>query len=185
MDIVSWTEGSPICTGWNLLARATSFSIFLYSFRVVAPQHWRSPRDKAGFNKLLASIDPSAFPSPSKVCNSSMKRITPPCGFSTSFSTDLTSPCSSNHYWVILRSSRQNLNGPMDLCISSDHRIQLAISCPCCQINSILFQSRLLWFSTEVHAMSASWRMCSPICIASDTACKCGIFQRTYRQSRR
>ena len=38
LNIVSLTEGSATVTGWNLLSRAASFSMyFLYSLMVVAP----------------------------------------------------------------------------------------------------------------------------------------------------
>ena len=37
MDMVSSTVGSSTVTGWNRLSRAGSFSIYLYSSRVVAP----------------------------------------------------------------------------------------------------------------------------------------------------
>ncbi len=76
MDTVSCTDGSPTCIGWNLRARAASFSISLYSFKVVAPQHWTSPRASAGLRRLLASTLPSALPSPSRTCSSSTNKIT-------------------------------------------------------------------------------------------------------------
>ena len=53
----------------------------------MAPQHCNSPLESAGFNRLLASMLPSAFPSPSSVCSSSTKSMTPPFASSTSFST--------------------------------------------------------------------------------------------------
>ncbi len=46
---------------------------FLYSAGVVAPMHWISPRERAGFRMLAASSDPSAEPAPTRVCSSSMK----------------------------------------------------------------------------------------------------------------
>ena len=44
-----------------------------YSEGVVAPMHWISPRESAGFRMLAASSDPSAEPAPTSVCSSSMK----------------------------------------------------------------------------------------------------------------
>ena len=57
------------------------------SSRVVAPTQCKSPRAKAGFNMLPASIAPSAFPAPTMVCNSSMKRIMEPSRFDNSLRT--------------------------------------------------------------------------------------------------
>ena len=51
---------------------------FWYSFRVVAPTQRSSPRARAGFSMLEASIAPSADPAPTTVCSSSMKRMTSP-----------------------------------------------------------------------------------------------------------
>ena len=45
------------------------------SSSVVAPMHCNSPRDRAGFSTLLASMAPSAPPAPTSVCSSSMNRI--------------------------------------------------------------------------------------------------------------
>ena len=79
ISIVSSIDGSSIITGWNLLSRAESFSIyFLYSSEVVAPITWISPLESAGFNILAASIAPSAAPAPISVCISSITRITFP-----------------------------------------------------------------------------------------------------------
>ena len=64
MRIVSSIEGSFTSTGWNLRAKAESFSISRYSLIVVAPTNWSSPRAKAGLIILPASIPPSAFPAP-------------------------------------------------------------------------------------------------------------------------
>ena len=75
--------------GWNRRFRAPSFSIcFRYSSRVVAPMHWISPRDSAGLSMFEASMDPSAAPAPTNVCNSSMKiMMLPACtiSFMTTF----------------------------------------------------------------------------------------------------
>ncbi len=60
---------------------------FWYSLKVVAPITRISPRAKAGFNILEASIEPSACPAPTIVCSSSMKRMTEPLEPSTSFIT--------------------------------------------------------------------------------------------------
>src|ERR1039458_9389233 len=59
-------------------ARAASFSTRLYSVSVVAPMQRRSPRARAGFNMLAASIAPSAEPAPTSVCSSSMKQMISP-----------------------------------------------------------------------------------------------------------
>ena len=77
--------GSSTYTGWNLLSRAASFSIyFRYSFRVVAPIIWISPRDRDGFSILDASIAPSAPPAPMSVWSSSTNNMILP--------SDMTSP---------------------------------------------------------------------------------------------
>ena len=74
--IVSSIEGCSTRTIWKRLSRAESFSIcFLYSSSVVAPITWISPRLKAGFNMLAASMAPSAAPAPIRVCISSITRI--------------------------------------------------------------------------------------------------------------
>ena len=39
----------------------------------MAPMHWISPRESAGFRMLAASSDPSAEPAPTSVWSSSMK----------------------------------------------------------------------------------------------------------------
>mmetsp|Transcript_1043 Transcript_1043/g.3425 ORF Transcript_1043/g.3425 Transcript_1043/m.3425 type:complete len:227 (+) Transcript_1043:1787-2467(+) len=46
-----------------------------YSSIVVAPMHCSSPRARAGFKMLAASIAPSAAPAPIKVCTSSMNKM--------------------------------------------------------------------------------------------------------------
>ena len=64
-------------TFWKRRSRAPSFSIdSRYSFMVVAPIHWISPRASAGLNILEASRLPEALPAPTRVCISSMNRIT-------------------------------------------------------------------------------------------------------------
>jgi len=88
---VSSTVGSPTMTGWNRRSRAASFSMFSrYSSRVVAPMQRNSPRARAGFRRLAASIAPSAFPAPTTRCSSSMKRMTWPFDSETSRSTALS-----------------------------------------------------------------------------------------------
>src|SRR4030095_11829053 len=63
MGTVPSTEGCDTMTGWKRLSRAASFSMcFRYSSRVVAPMQRSSPRARAGFNMLAASIAPSAAP---------------------------------------------------------------------------------------------------------------------------
>src|SRR5207247_762187 len=59
-----------------------------YSSRVVAPMHWISPRESAGFSMLDASMDPSAAPAPTRVCSSSMKMMMLPA-WTISFITTL------------------------------------------------------------------------------------------------
>ena len=55
-----------------------------YSSNVVAPIHCNSPRANAGFKIFEASIAPSAPPAPTKVCNSSINRMTlPACWISS------------------------------------------------------------------------------------------------------
>jgi hypothetical protein len=51
--------GGSTLTDWKRRSSAPSFSMYLrYSSSVVAPMHWISPRDSAGFSTLLASIAP-------------------------------------------------------------------------------------------------------------------------------
>ena len=54
---------------------------FRYSLSVVAPMQRSSPRARAGLSMLLASMAPSLAPAPTRVCSSSMNRITPPWAF--------------------------------------------------------------------------------------------------------
>ena len=78
ISTVSSTEGSSTCTGWKRRSSAASFSMYLrYSFIVVAPITWNSPRARLGFKMFAASTAPSAPPAPTIVCISSMKRIIP------------------------------------------------------------------------------------------------------------
>ncbi len=86
--MVSSSVGSLTKTFWNRRSRAASFSIYSrYSSSVVAPTQCSSPRAKAGFSRLPASIEPSPLPAPTMVCNSSINRITWPCSLSSSFKT--------------------------------------------------------------------------------------------------
>ena len=88
MEMVSSTEGSSTKMGWKRRARAASFSTYLrYSLSVVAPTQCNSPRASAGFNKLEASIAPSALPAPTRVCISSINKMMPPAEAVTSDNT--------------------------------------------------------------------------------------------------
>ena len=56
---MSSTDGSPTVTGWKRRSRAASFSTYLrYSSSVVAPMQRSSPRARAGFSRLAASLPP-------------------------------------------------------------------------------------------------------------------------------
>ena len=86
--MVSSTLGSSTITGWNLLSRALSFSIYcLYSSKVVAPRQWSSPLARSGLIKLPASIAPSVFPAPTIVWISSINKSILPSLLATSFKT--------------------------------------------------------------------------------------------------
>src|SRR5579859_5954523 len=86
--MVSSTDGSLTSTGWNRRSSAGSFSMyFLYSFSVVVPIARSSPRASAGLSMFEASMEPSAAPAPTKVCNSSMNRIICPSASVISFNT--------------------------------------------------------------------------------------------------
>ncbi len=99
--MVSATDGSPTNTGWNRRSSAGSFSTCLrYSFTVVAPMACSSPRARAGFSMLPASIAPSAAPAPTMVCISSMKRTICPSEATTSFSTALSRSSNSPRYFA-------------------------------------------------------------------------------------
>src|SRR6266536_2080380 len=77
MSIVSSSVGWSTKTGWKRRSSAASFSMYLrYSFSVVAPMHWISPRASAGLRMFAASIAPSAAPAPTSVCSSSMNSTT-------------------------------------------------------------------------------------------------------------
>ena len=75
--MVSSTLGSSTLTGCMRRSKAASFSMMRYSLRVVAPTSCNSPRAKAGFKMLPASMLPSPVePAPTISWISSMKRIT-------------------------------------------------------------------------------------------------------------
>ena len=75
--MVSATVGSSTWTGCIRRSKAASFSIIRYSFKVVAPTNGNSPRAKAGFKILPASILPSpADPAPTISWISSINKIT-------------------------------------------------------------------------------------------------------------
>ena len=99
---------SKVCSGfggsttmlWKRRSRAESFSMYLrYSSKVVAPMHWISPRESAGLSTLEASMAPSAPPAPTRVCSSSMKRMTF-LARRTSFMTALIRSSNCPRYFV-------------------------------------------------------------------------------------
>ena len=88
--MVSSTVGSSTSTFWNRRSSAASFSIYWrYSSNVVAPTQCNSPRASAGLSILPASIAPSPLPAPTKVCSSSINKMTLPSCFDKSLSTAL------------------------------------------------------------------------------------------------
>ncbi len=99
MAIVASTLGSSTNTFWKRRSKAASFSMYLrYSSKVVAPRQCNSPRAKAGFNILPASIAPSALPAPTMVCSSSIKTIVCPSSMANSLSTDFKRSSNSPRY---------------------------------------------------------------------------------------
>mmetsp|Transcript_87426 Transcript_87426/g.189377 ORF Transcript_87426/g.189377 Transcript_87426/m.189377 type:complete len:374 (-) Transcript_87426:640-1761(-) len=65
ISMVCSSEGSGTLIGWKRRSRALSFSMYLrYSSIVVAPMTWRSPRERAGFMMLPASMAPPPSPVP-------------------------------------------------------------------------------------------------------------------------
>ena len=99
--MVSSTVGSDTKTGWKRRASAASFSTcFLYSSSVVAPTQCSSPRASAGFSRLEASIAPSPFPAPTRVCISSMNRMIWPLAPVVSASTALRRSSNSPRYFA-------------------------------------------------------------------------------------
>src|SRR5215469_13018778 len=88
--MVSSRVGSSTITFWNRRSRAASFSTYLrYSSSVVAPTQCSSPRARAGFSILPASMEPSALPAPTMVWISSMNRMMRPSALAMSLSTAL------------------------------------------------------------------------------------------------
>ena len=71
---------------------------FLYSFRVVAPITFISPRASIGFRMFDVSIAPSTPPDPTIVCISSINIIICPFDFFTSFKTFLSLSSNSPRY---------------------------------------------------------------------------------------
>ena len=120
METVSSTVGSETKTGWNRRARAASFSTCLrYSSRVVAPTQCNSPRARAGLSRLAASMAPSVFPAPTRVCISSMNRMTEPSAAVTSFSTALRRSSNSPRYFApAIRAPRSRARSFLSLRLS-------------------------------------------------------------------
>ena len=99
--MVSSTLGSSTNTFWKRRSRAASFSMYWrYSSSVVAPTQRSSPRAKAGFSILPASIAPSVLPAPTNVCNSSINKITFPSCLARSFSTAFKRSSNSPRYFA-------------------------------------------------------------------------------------
>ena len=99
------TSGSSTLTVWKRRSRALSFSkYFWYSSRVVAPMLRSSPRARAGFSMLAASMAPCVCPAPTRVCISSMNRIISPWLCVTSEMTPFRR--SSNSPWYLAPAMR-------------------------------------------------------------------------------
>ena len=97
--MASSREGSSTITFWKRRSKALSFSkYFWYSFSVVAPMARSSPRARAGFRMLAASMAPSPPPAPTRVWISSMKSTMSPSAEITSFTTDLRRSSNSPLY---------------------------------------------------------------------------------------
>jgi ATP-dependent Clp protease ATP-binding subunit ClpB len=94
-------KNSVIIMTSNVGSSAASFSIyFRYSSKVVAPTQWSSPRARAGFNILDASIDPSLAPAPTKVWSSSINKIISPSESEISFKIAFNRSSNSPRYFV-------------------------------------------------------------------------------------
>ena len=92
-------SGSSTITVWNRRSSALSFSkYFWYSSNVVAPMLRSSPRAKAGFKMLAASMAPSPLPAPTSVWISSIKRMMLPSDLVTSLITDFSRSSNSPLY---------------------------------------------------------------------------------------
>ena len=101
MEIALSVSGSSTITFWKRRSRALSFSkYFWYSSKVVAPMARSSPRARAGFRILAASIAPSPPPAPTRVWISSIKRMILPSEEVTSFTTDLSRSSNSPLYFA-------------------------------------------------------------------------------------
>ena len=99
--MVSSTLGSPTNTFWKRRSSAASFSMYWrYSSKVVAPMQCSSPRARAGFSILPASIAPSVLPAPTKVWISSMKIRVLPSSFAKSFNTPFKRSSNSPRYFA-------------------------------------------------------------------------------------
>ena len=99
MEIELAVSGSSTMTVWKRRSNALSFSkYFWYSSRVVAPILRSSPRARAGFRMLAASMAPSPFPAPTSVWISSIKRMMFPSDFVTSLITDFRRSSNSPLY---------------------------------------------------------------------------------------
>ena len=98
-------EGSSTMTIWNRRSRALSVSkYFWYSSSVVEPMVRSSPRARAGFRMLDASIAPEVRPAPTSVWISSMNRMISPAESTTSFTTPFRR--SSNSPWYFAPAMR-------------------------------------------------------------------------------
>ncbi len=101
MEIVLSSSGSSTFTSWKRRSRALSFSkYFWYSDKVVAPIALNSPRARAGFKMLAASMAPSLLPAPTNVWISSINKMISPSAFTTSFITDLRRSSNSPLYFA-------------------------------------------------------------------------------------
>ena len=108
MEMAEASSGSSTMTIWNRRSRALSFSKYCwYSFKVVAPMHWSSPRERAGFRMLAASMAPPVAPAPTRVWISSMNSTTSPELSTTSLMTLFRR--SSNSPWYLAPA----INAPM------------------------------------------------------------------------
>ena len=96
---MSISEGSSTSTFWKRRSSAASFSMYWrYSSSVVAPRQCSSPRARAGFSILPASIAPSDLPAPTMVCSSSMNRMIWPSCLASSFKTPFNRSSNSPRY---------------------------------------------------------------------------------------
>src|SRR4030043_129141 len=115
MRTVVSTEGSSNFTSWNRRARAASFSkYFLYSDQVVAAIVLSSPRARAGFKRLAASLPPVVPPS-----------ATGPKG--PSLPPSRLSPSGLAHgNGIVLPSPGEDVDHLVDLPIATEDRIDLS-----------------------------------------------------------